>query len=95
MVDKEEYSCLKFLSMLLAEEKAEFDVEKGTNIAHLFYQEVVNSLIESNHEEFVAFMQWKCNMFGVNLSRNFSEGSLAYVEKFLSDATENLISSTK
>lgn len=91
MVKQEEYHCLKFLSILLAEEKVESEEDKGTNISHLCYQEIVDELIENNHQEFMTFMKWKVESFNVTLNESFSEGSLEYVKKSLADATSAIL----
>lgn len=91
MVEKEEYTCLKFLSIILAEKKVEDEDERGTNVAHLFYQQVATPLIENNHTKFVQFMQWKMNILGVRLNETFYEGSLEYVKTALNEISDTYL----
>lgn len=91
MAEQEDFNYLKFLHMLLAEEKQTIEeVEDQFNIARLCYKQIADPIIENNHIKFIEFMERIFSSFNINLDANFQEGSLVYVKKSLSEITDTI-----
>lgn len=84
MVEQEEFNCLRFLRMILSEEKQTTeDEEDPLNVTQLFYKQLVVPIIETNHEKFIEFMKREFSSFNITFDDAFQEGSLLYVRKSL------------
>src|SRR3989338_5834937 len=88
MVEQEEFNCLRFLRMILSEERQTTkDEEDPLNVTQLFYKQLVDPIIETNHEKFIEFMKREFSSFSITLDDTFQEGSLLYVRKSLPEIT--------